>query len=247
MKIKILSYNIHKGFDIFNRRFVLDRIKQQIRLLNPDVVCLQEVQGEHEKLKNQINEWPLEAQFEFLADTIWPHHAYGKNAVYPQGHHGNALLSKYPIKYWHNLDLTLDKTEMRGMLHAEIWLPDENRTFHVMNTHLNLFHSARMKQVKIMEKYINENIKPEAPFILVGDFNDWLLRLDPYIKNQFQVQEAFSFLYGQHARTFPCFMPKLPLDRAYLRQAIAIQGSVLKDGVWKDLSDHLPIYIEVDL
>lgn len=247
MRLKILSYNIHKGFDIFNRRFVLGAIKQQIRLLNPDIVCLQEVQGDHEKLKTKVSDWPLEAQFEFLADTMWPHYAYGKNAVYPLGHHGNALLSKFPIKYWHNLDLTLDKSEMRGMLHAEIYIPDENRTFHMMNTHINLFHNARVKQAKLMRDYIKEKIPTEAPMVLVGDFNDWLLRLDPFMREGLGAQELFHFLYGKHARTFPCFMPKLPLDRVYFRQAVAVQGMVLQDGAWKDLSDHLPIYAEVDV
>lgn len=247
MRLKILTYNIHKGFDIFNRRFVLGRIKQSIRMLEPDIVCLQEVQGEHERLKKKVNEWPLEAQFEFLADTMWPHHAYGKNAVYPLGHHGNALLCKYPIKYWHNLNLSLDKSEMRGMLHAEIYLPEENRTFHMMNTHINLFHGARVKQAKLMENYINEKIPKDSPAILVGDFNDWLLRLDPIIRNGLGATELFHHLYGKHARTFPCFMPKLPLDRVYLRNAIPVQGMVLNDGPWKDLSDHLPIYAEVDV
>ena len=247
MKIKILSYNIHKGFDIFNRRFVLSRIKQQIRFINPDIVCLQEVQGEHEKYKKKHSDWPLEAQFEFLADTMWPHHAYGKNAVYTDGHHGNALLSKYPIMYWHNLDLTLDKTEMRGMIHAEIWLPDENRTFHMMNTHINLFHGARVKQAKLMAEYVNEKIPPEASFLIAGDFNDWLLRLDPIMKKEFGSLEVFEYLYGKHARTFPCFMPKLPLDRLYYRGAIPIQAMVLSDPIWRELSDHLPIYAEVEI
>lgn len=247
MRIKILSYNIHKGFDIFNRRFVLARIKQQIRFINPDVVCLQEVQGEHDIYKKEVSEWPLEAQFEYLADTIWPHHAYGKNAVYTDGHHGNALLSKYPIKYWHNLDLTLDKSEMRGMIHAEIWLPDENKTFHMMNTHINLFHGARVKQAKLMAKYVKEKIPETASFLIAGDFNDWLLRLDPIMKREFGSQEVFEFLYGRHARTFPCFMPKLPLDRLYYRGAIPIQAMVLNDPIWRELSDHLPIYAEVEI
>ncbi|MFP5458123.1 MAG: endonuclease/exonuclease/phosphatase family protein [Bacteriovoracia bacterium] len=247
MRIKILTYNIHKGFDILNRRFVLARIKQSIRLLDPDVVCLQEVQGEHENLKNKVTDWPTEAQFEYLADTMWPHHAYGKNAVYPLGHHGNALLSKYPIKYWHNLDLTLDKTEMRGMLHAEIYLQDENRTFHMMNTHINLFHGARVKQTKLIQEYVKEKIDPSAPAVLVGDFNDWLLRLDPLIQKGLGATELFQTLYGKHARTFPCFFPRLPLDRVYLKNVSPVQGMVLKEGGWSDLSDHLPIYAEVDV
>lgn len=246
MRLKILSYNIHKGFDTFNRRFVLGRIKEQIRLLAPDIVCLQEVQGEHEKLKGKVKDYPLESQFEYLADTVWPHYAYGKNAVYSHGHHGNAILSKYPIKEWHNLDLSLDKSEMRGMLHAEIHLPEENRSFHMLTTHMNLFHKARMKQADLMVKYINSKMSDKG-FLLVGDFNDWLCELDPYLREKLGLNELFLQLYNKHARTFPCFYPKLPLDRAYFRHMNPIQGMVLQDGPWDELSDHLPIYVEVEV
>ena len=76
MHLKILSYYIHKGFDTFNRRLVLGRIKEQIRLLAPDIVCLQEVQGDHEKHKGKVKDYTLESQFEYLDDTVWTHYAY---------------------------------------------------------------------------------------------------------------------------------------------------------------------------
>jgi signal transduction histidine kinase len=79
-------------------------------LVAADVVFLQEIHGEHKGHQANLQDWPNEAQFEYLADSIWHHHAYGKNAVYPEGHHGNAILSKYPIKRWDNLDLTLHET-----------------------------------------------------------------------------------------------------------------------------------------
>jgi endonuclease/exonuclease/phosphatase family metal-dependent hydrolase len=247
MVIRILSYNIHKGFDTFNRRFILGVIKEQIRHLQPDVVCLQEVQGEHAHHKNKVPGYPIESQFEFLADTVWPHFAYGKNAIYSHGHHGNAILSRFPITRWSNLDLSLDKSEMRGMLHAEINLPEENRTFHVLTTHLNLFHRARVRQTDRIVEYVNRNLATDVGFTLVGDFNDWLLELDPIMKKKLQVEELFATLYGRHARTFPCFYPRLALDRAYLRHHKPVNGMVLNDGPWNELSDHLPLYIEVDV
>jgi len=246
MRIRILSYNIHKGFDTFNRRFVLGVIKEQIRHLGPDVVCLQEVQGEHAHHKGKVLGYPIESQFEFLADTVWPHFAYGKNAIYSHGHHGNAILSKYPIARWSNLDLSLDKSEMRGLLHAEIELPSEQRTFHVLTTHLNLFHRARVRQLSRIREYAQRNLK-DLDFTLVGDFNDWLLELDPLLREQLGARELFASMYGKHARTFPCFYPKLALDRAYLRGHTPVNGMVLTDGPWNNLSDHLPIYIEVDV
>ena len=44
-------------------------------------------------------------QFEFLADSIWSHYAYGKNAIYQHGHHGNAILSELPFAISNNVDV----------------------------------------------------------------------------------------------------------------------------------------------
>jgi hypothetical protein len=46
--------------------------------------------------------WPLEPQHEFLADQMWQDHAYGRNAIYDAGEHGNAILSRFPILRWEN-------------------------------------------------------------------------------------------------------------------------------------------------
>jgi endonuclease/exonuclease/phosphatase family metal-dependent hydrolase len=45
--LKVATYNIHKGFSLFNRRVVLHDLREQLRALNADIVFLQEVQGEH--------------------------------------------------------------------------------------------------------------------------------------------------------------------------------------------------------
>ncbi len=102
MKMRILSYNIHKGFSIGNRDFILNDIKQALRDLNADILFLQEVLGDHNDQKCKIPNWQTAIQFEYLADSVWPHFAYGKNAIYPEGHHGNAILSKFPITDWSN-------------------------------------------------------------------------------------------------------------------------------------------------
>ena len=80
--LRILSYNIHKGFSSGNRRFVLKKMREAIRLVHADLVFLQEVLGEHQVHRERVKEWPDQSQFEFLADEIWPHYTYGKNAIY---------------------------------------------------------------------------------------------------------------------------------------------------------------------
>ena len=93
--LRIATFNIHKGVTSFNARMVLHEQRELIRRLQADIVFLQEVRGQHPRHRNLYQG----AQHEYLADSFWQDHAYGKNAVYPAGHHGNALLSKYPIKH----------------------------------------------------------------------------------------------------------------------------------------------------
>ena len=102
--LKVLTYNIHKGFNSTNRQFILHDIKESIRQVDADLIFLQEIHGERNISKNRFDDWPSNNQFEFLADEVWHHHAYAKNAIYKSGHHGNAILSKYPIVEWENID-----------------------------------------------------------------------------------------------------------------------------------------------
>ena len=104
--LKVLTYNIHKGFDRRNREFVLHEIREHLHLADVDIVFLQEIQGRHYHHENRVSGWPGVSQFEFLADSLWPHYAYGKNAIYDKGHHGNAILSKHPFVSWENVNLS---------------------------------------------------------------------------------------------------------------------------------------------
>ena len=104
--MKVLSYNIHKGFTIGNRSLVLEEIRHAIRTTHADLVCLQEVVGENTRHAAAFEKW-ADIQFEFLADEVWSYRAYGKNAVYDHGHHGNAILSKIPFTHHSNHDISI--------------------------------------------------------------------------------------------------------------------------------------------
>jgi endonuclease/exonuclease/phosphatase family metal-dependent hydrolase len=120
---KVLTVNTHKGFTFFNRKFILHELRDAVRSVSADVVFLQEVQGSHEKHPSRYVNWPEAPHYEFLADTIWPEFAYGRNAVYPSGHHGNAVLSKFPIVHYENHDVSITGPERRGMLHCVLRVP----------------------------------------------------------------------------------------------------------------------------
>lgn len=139
--LHILTYNIHKGFSQFNRRMMVHELRDRLRHLNPDIVFLQEVQGLHLGHAESHHNWPSAPQHEFLAEDFW-HAAYGHNMVYDHGHHGNAILSRFPILHAHNQDVTHLQFEKRGLLHCRIELP-EGPAAHCVCVHLSLFGHSR--------------------------------------------------------------------------------------------------------
>jgi endonuclease/exonuclease/phosphatase family metal-dependent hydrolase len=237
-KIRVLSYNIHKGFDTANFNFVLNKIKKSIETVHADLVFLQEVLGHHEKHKSRIVDWPTVPQFEYLADQLWPHFAYGKNAVYTYGHHGNAILSKYPIIHWENVDISTNRLERRGLLHIEVKAPHISQPLHAICVHLGLFEAGRKIQINELCNRISKLVGPEFPLIVGGDFNDWREKATPILQKKLNLKEIFMEVTGKHAKTFPSWLPALKLDRIYFRSLQPLDATVLTGGVWSELSDH---------
>ena len=239
--IKILTYNIHKGFSVGNRRFILHDIKEALRKIDADIVFLQEIQGEHLVKQKKVENWPDNNQFEFLADQIWHHHAYGKNAIYKQGHHGNAILSKYPFVEWENINVSPIRSASRSLLHGTIQLPDNNQKIHVICVHLGLFDVEREKQLSVLSKRINSHVPKDDPLIIAGDFNDWMGRAEKHMNMDLDLFEVFKSTTGRHARSFPAWMPALTMDRIYCRGLEAIDCQRLHKAPWRKLSDHTPL------
>jgi endonuclease/exonuclease/phosphatase family metal-dependent hydrolase len=238
--LRILSYNIHKGFALGNQRYVLDQIREGIRAAKPDVVCLQEVSGLNSSHLKNVKNYTLRAQFEHLADEVWPHFAYGKNSVYKNGHHGNAILSRYPISHWHNLDISTNRYESRGMLHATLAIPGAS-DIHILSTHLNLFESSRGLQLASICRYLEAKIPKRDKMVLAGDFNDWRKKVSPIFFSKLSLKEAFFEKHGAYAKSFPSLLPLLSLDRIYFRQMHVGDAIGLVGQPWNQLSDHIPI------
>ena len=106
---RALTLNIHKGFSASNLRYTLEALRVVLRDSKCNVVFLQEVSGENSRYHKRIKGWPNTDQLEYLADSVWPHFAYSRNAATPLGHHGNANLSATPIGHVHNEDLSLHR------------------------------------------------------------------------------------------------------------------------------------------
>ncbi len=238
----MLSYNIHKGFSPNNSRYILNEIRHAIRLVNADVIFLQEVLGDNNKHHRKHSNWIPGAQFEFLADEVWPHFAYGKNAIYQHGHHGNAILCKKPFSEWENTDVSHFKFSQRGILHGVI-----DNKLHVICMHLGLLGSERRNQVQSLVDMVKQKVPDDAPLIIAGDFNDWQCTLDKKLANQIGVKEAFREYKGAPARTFPSSLPMLQLDRIYYRNVKLWDAKRLSGTHWRGLSDHCPLFAEFSI
>ena len=242
--LHILTVNTHKGFSPLNRRFVLPELREAVRTLGADVVFLQEVLGMHRSHGQRYDNWSDVPQYEFLADSMWPVFAYGRNAVYPDGDHGNALLSKFPIVRHENLDVSVNGTEERGLLHSVLAVPGHGKV-HTVCVHLGLGEGQRQQQLKLLCRLL-DGLDPKATVIVAGDFNDWRLRADEALADC-NMTEVFVEAFGSPAKTFPARLPLLRLDRIYIRNATAHLPKVLSRKPWSHLSDHVPLAVEVRL
>jgi len=234
--LKIATYNIHKGFSHFNRRVVLHELRDRLRELDADIVFLQEVQGEHTRHAERYHNYPDGAQHEFIAGEIWPHCAYGKNSVYEAGHHGNAILSRFPIVRSLNMDISAHRFESRGLLHCEIGL--EERRVHCVCAHFGLFAKGKQAQTRALIEYVRNEIPPDAPLIIAGDFNDWRNRMSREMSGELGMHDVFHLHGGRLARSYPAALPLLRLDRIYVRGFTVLHSHVHAGGNWQRLSDH---------
>ena len=234
LALHIATYNIHKGFSQFNRRMMIHELRERLRSLAPDIVFLQEVQGLHLGHAHRHANWPAHAQHHFLAEDVWPDTAYGENMIYDHGHHGNAILSRFPILDSHNQDVTHLRFERRGLLHCRIRLPDQ-QLLHCVCVHLSLFGRSRRLQMEDLSAYLEKIAPAGTPLIIAGDFNDWRNRAADHLARRLGLVEVF----GQRpVRSFPAALPLFRLDRIYVRGLTVQEARVHFGPPWSALSDH---------
>lgn len=233
MQLKILTYNIHKGRRAYSSSFMLEELKAAIERTGADIVCLQEVQGAHKRISAP--------QFERLADRLWSHYAYARNALTQQGHHGNAILSRFPIRNQSNTNVSLLRGASRSILQAEIEMPDAGgRSVQIMCVHMGLFGFERRMQIAALESRI-DSLPADMPLLVAGDFNDWTGSGHQLLKRRGDLQELSEAMNGRLTRSFPATRPLLAVDRIYTRHLQPLSVETSPPAMWRNLSDHIPL------
>ena len=241
--LRVATYNIHKGVQGLGptRRLEIHNLGLAVEQLDADIVCLQEVRKMNRREEQYFAQWPKVSQAEFLAPEGYES-VYHTNAITRDGEHGNALLSRWPVRGFNHMDVSDHRLEQRGLLHVEIEV--RNRLVHVIVVHLGLIPGSRVRQIQQLQQFIDREVPPGAPLVVAGDFNDW----GNHIKRMLAGYGLYEFEEDNlRAYTYPARLPLAQLDHVYVRGLTPTKLSVPQGRIWWRMSDHLPLIAEFRL
>jgi len=240
VRLRTLSYNIHKCIGGVDRRYDPDRIVEVIQNLDIDVAMLQEVDGGAAR-SNRDHQVDLLAERLGLRYRTW----FPNVDVRGGGQYGNAILSRYPIIESTNLDLSIRFKKRRSALHAVLRVrhDDVDRTVHVYNMHLGLARYERRRQLRMfLDSHPFQNLHHDTPIVVGGDLNDVYGGLGELL--------APAGFRGIERRplTFPAWGPMRALDAIFVRGAMDFVRLARCDSeLARRASDHRPLVAEVRL
>lgn len=239
----VASYNIRKGCMRsplgLRSRLVIRELTQAVASLDADLVSLQEVQGRSERQAIRHRDWPSQPQHEVLGSGEYEA-AYSPAAHYLHGHHGNALLSRFPIVLHETRDFSDHALEKRAVLHAVVAWGRES--LHVFVVHFGLLPGGRMRQLDQLICWIKASVDRNSPLLVAGDFNEGRSRMAEVLRRELALLEALPEHSARAGRTFPSFFPVLRLDRIFQRGfRVDACHRAPRGPRWSRLSDHLPV------
>ena len=245
VRLKILSYNIHKCIGGVDRLYDPLRIAHVIARYDPDLVMLQEV-DQHARRSN------ADRQVDLLGDFLgFRHRTYFPNVkIRSGGAYGNAILSRFPLTETSNIDVTVPPKKRRSVLHARYRvrlngsLGRHTRTLHVYNLHLGLSGIERKIQLrKFLESHPFVGLHHRTPIVVAGDFNDVWGTLGKKLLEP----SGFGGV-GSPIRTFPAWGPVRALDAIYVRGDVRLRHVYRgRARLARRASDHLPLIAELEI
>ena len=240
MRLRVLSYNIHKCIGGVDRRYQPKRIADVIQQQEPDVLLLQEVDAGCGR-SNGDRQVDLLGELTGMRYREW----FPNVDVRGGGHYGNAILSRYPIIESTNIDLSLRFKKKRSVLHGVIRVrhDDVDRTVHVYNMHLGLARFERRIQLRMfLDSHPFSHLHHDTPVVVGGDLNDVYGRLGELLR-----PAGFRGV-DRRPLTFPAWGPVRPLDAIFVRGDVDFLRLTRCDSALaRRASDHRPLVAEVRL
>jgi endonuclease/exonuclease/phosphatase family metal-dependent hydrolase len=221
MALVIATYNVH---DCIGRdgRYDPDRVLAIIRELDADLIALQELQWEPEVAMDIL---------QYFASQLRYRAVPGPTLLRRNGHYGNAVLTRLPVKNIRRWDLSIPGREPRGAI--DLTLDAPCGVLRALATHLGLFPGERRKQMsRLLEILADE----ERPAVLFGDLNEWFLWGRPlrWLRAHFG--------HVPDLATYPSRRPVFALDRIWVKpRDLLVELGVHITPLARETSDHLPL------
>lgn len=218
--LKIMSYNIHSGKNLFLKPTLKDII-QFMADYQGQVIGIQEI-NENEKRGRQVSS---------IINSLQLNHSFAPNVSLAKGYYGVATFTSLPILENHHILLPSEK-EQRGLLHTVLSLGNDK--IHILNTHLGLSERERSQQFYFIREYV-ANLN--SPIILMGDFNT----KHPDLQG-IPLLDAAEISNQKH---IPTFIPtRQRIDYIFLSPSINLLEYQVAPVTF---SDHYPLSVRVAL
>jgi endonuclease/exonuclease/phosphatase family metal-dependent hydrolase len=226
--LRVATYNVHRcvGRD---GRFDPDRVAGVLGELDADVLALQELQWRSSDALHLLDRFAAD-----LGQRSIP----GPTLLRPDGHYGNAVLTRLPVSQVRLVDLTVHGHEPRGAIDA--LLESTRGALRVVATHLGLLPGERRLQMRKMLAWLDDG-PSQHPTVLMGDINEWFLWGRPL-----RWLHA-RFGYAPAPATFPSCLPVFALDRVWMRPRDRLRRVSVHDSRRaRQASDHLPLLAQIE-
>jgi endonuclease/exonuclease/phosphatase family metal-dependent hydrolase len=233
--MRVLTYNIHKGFGGSDRRYRFERVLAVIASLEPDLVCLQEV--DRHVRRSHYHDQPSLLARHLKATAL----LYQLNVPQGEGGYGNLVLSRWPFRSHHQISLRLGRRKPRGAQLVVVDTPEG--PLHLVNWHLGLAEKERHWQAGRLLAHPLFQESAHLPTLIAGDYNDWrnTLGRQSFAAHDFRQVTAPIGRY----RSFPAFLAVASLDKVFYRGPIEVERAhVVRSRLARRASDHLPLVVD---
>ncbi|MNU29930.1 Endonuclease/Exonuclease/phosphatase family protein [compost metagenome] len=239
---RLVTYNVHRCVGV-DRKLDLARIAAVIAELEPDIVCLQELDVGRART-NGVD------QAHAIAERLSMGFRFHPAMTIEAELYGDAILTARPERLIRAAALptlpNLRGLEPRGALWSAIDF--DGITLNVFNTHLGLVpREQRLQAAALVGRDWLGDPACTGPTILTGDFNATSITR-PYHALTRRLADAQRELgLKPSVKTFPSSFPAIRIDHCFISPEIRVTGAMTPlHPLARTASDHLPLAIDFE-
>ena len=236
MKLKVASYNIHKGVGLDRKRDP-ERILTVLREIDADVIALQEADRRYGLREAVLPRAALDDHSPWR--VIEPGHYDSARTSSSMGWHGNALLVRRDIEVLGACAVPLPTIEPRGAVCASLRVA--GHVVRVIGMHLDLSGLRRRAQVEAVCAHIAAHDE-QGHAVMMGDLNEWSATGGALSAFRAPLRVLAP------GRSFPSRRPLAQLDRIVISQGLEVDDTGVHHSALAAVgSDHLPVWATLRL